>query len=211
MGLDTFLFAVRKPTNEEVGWMTKRDLTEIKQTEKYLTFSHDRVQKNPQLYNDMKPYWTLITTTETQFDWMKCLADHGIDCDDDVAFTGRTGDTINYGFASGAEFTMTMDEYNTYLMQDIVDVYVVAKDDVARLRNNWDTIETISDLRAQRLITKYINDGTYEKLKDASTYGICNCGYYIMDDDEKEAIRSDVEDVTDTDIDNKTIALCAWW
>ena len=211
MGLDTFLFAVRKPTEKEVSWMTDKDLAEIKQTEKYLIFTKDRVEQRPQLYADMIPFWAPITTTETQFDWMKCLAEHGVDCNDDVAYTGRTKDTITYGFASGAEIVMTIDEYNTYLMTDIVDVYVVAKNDVARLRNNWDTIETISDMRAQRLITQYINDGTYEKLKDASTYGICNCGYYIIDEDEKDAIRRDIEDDTDTDINNKTIALCAWW
>ena len=104
---------------------------------------------------------------------------------------------------------MTMEEYESYAITDISEVYIVAKDDIARLRNNWDTLEAISDMRTQRYITQHINNGTYEELKDAYTQGIHNCGYYVVDDEEKELLKKDIED--DSMIDQNTVGFYAWW
>ena len=211
MGLDTLLFAVRKPTLEELNWIKNNELSDVKKTGQYLVFDQERVEKEPQLYADMQPYWEPIVTTELQFDWMRCLAEHGVSADDDIAFSGRTKDTISFGFASGAEFTLTLQEYDDYVVTDIANVYVVAKDDVARMRNNWDALETLSDMRTSRQITQYINAGKYDELKNPYNFGIHNCGYYIIDEDEKEVLKNDEDSGVDSTIDNKTIALYAWW
>ncbi|MBQ8624770.1 MAG: hypothetical protein IJ419_01190 [Agathobacter sp.] len=209
MGLDTFVFAIRKPSDDEMKWVKENDLATVKETGKYLILSKKRVDKDPELYADMQPYWAIATTTETQFDWMKCLADHGVSCEDDLAFSGRTPKGVSFGFASGAEITMTMEEYESYAITDISEVYIIAKDDIARLRNNWDTLEAISDMRTQRYITQHINNGTYEELKDAYTQGIHNCGYYVVDDEEKELLKKDIED--DSMMDKNTVGFYAWW
>jgi hypothetical protein len=112
MGLDTFVFAIRKPTHDEMKWVKENDLVKVKGTGKYLILSKARVDDEPELYTDMQPYWELVSTTETQFDWMKCLADHGVSCEDDLAFSGRTPNGVSFGFASGAEITMTIEEYD---------------------------------------------------------------------------------------------------
>lgn len=211
MGLDTLLFAIRKPTEEELNWIRNNELSDVKKTGRYLVFDQDRVAKEPQLYVDMKPYWEPIVTTELQFDWMRCLAEHGVNADDDLAFSGRTKETISLGFASGAEITMTIQEYESYIVTDISSAYVIAKDDVARMRNNWDALETLSDMRTSRQITQYINAGKYDELKNPHNFGIHNCGYYIIDEEEKEVLKNDEDSGVDSTIDNKTIALYAWW
>ena len=211
MGLDMYMFRVEKLSETE-ALALEGCRTENIPGEYHYIFKED-IDDNPDPYCDLIPFLTQVTMATTMFDTKRCFAEHGIKCamrcdhalsiDDAVvddefdevvgSYFGPNG--AGWSFASGKRIELTPAEYDSYLYDTPVDVYVWKSFDVAYWRKFYDLDDFLQQARivcrTKNIMEKEERVPDEDEMKSWVTE---NCGYYRVSQEEKQAIKAFLAD-----------------
>ena len=175
MGLDMFLYKVKKMTKEGIKNLPKR---RDEFPPNYIVIRKQVAKDEEDMVKDIIPYCESMKVSFDYMDFSKCLEDYHIDKDDLCICEGHFNDSVKYNFKSGREIILSRDEYNNYLYEKEEDCYVCKCDNIAYWRKNYDLEDKIYDAY----------DGIIE-----------NCGFYrINKEDAYELFKdSNLDEIED--------------
>jgi hypothetical protein len=236
MGLDMYMFRVRKLTDEEAAVIVGKRTNEISKF--YSFICKDDFDSDPEPLADLLPYITQITAVDNAFDYNQCFIDHGINCryideDHDMvspeilekfdrvvgSWCGPEG--AGWSFASGARIEINKEEYDAYLYDRVVELYVWKSEDVGYWRKFYELDDFLQQIRVQERSKKYVEEKCcYPDHDIVKSWLTENCGYYLLSAEEKGKIKTFLKeneapysaDLEDGCLDDDAaIMYHAWW
>lgn len=208
MGLDMYMFRVSKLSEQEALELIGVHTDKISGQYHYVHKSD--FDDDPEPYSDLIPFLTQVPAVTTAFNYQKCFEHYGINCHGDCCditamFEGDVDIAENvdkvvgshfgpngagWSFASGKSIELTRDEYDSYLYDTAVDLYIWKSEDVAYWRKFYDLDEFLQQLRiacrAKRIVDE---EGRVPEVDEVKSWVTENCGYYQLSHEEKQAIK----------------------
>lgn len=148
MGLDQYLYRIRKATDADVARVQGRKLRDI--LEDYAIFFDDE----PELIEPIKPYLKRVTVRAIEHDWERMLTEHNVPTDAKLSGWSAGPEGFSYSFRDENKklyrISLNRDEENKYDIEVDRDVYVANEyTQCAYWRKNHalaDELRTITDI-----------------------------------------------------------------
>ena len=219
MGLDMYLYSVDKISEDDVRHFNGLNTSSLPQG--YRFYVKEEFDANAETKLDLLPFLTTIKMKTSIFNFTKARFDHNIEASDAIVGIMNSVDFATWMFASGKELTLSNDEYQRYVDDELVDVYVLKFEQLMYWRNEYELNEEVADTRMlikiRDLYDRGITRPTNEQLADAV---IENAGVYVLTDEEKKCLLSSLaanchyvanEKVLERIADTKNLCYHAWW
>ena len=174
MGLDMYIWRMKKVSKEEAKRMNGRKVDEIENM--YSIFHIPESEENSPAVKAVIPYCQKIKAIQSYVDTDKIVKDNGIQEECYLGMTSYLGNGVNYTFYSSNRnekllaVTYSWDELNKkYTYEKVEDIYITHKlQEAGYWRKKYELDDAISN---------------------ACAYDIKNCGYYRLTDKMLNAIR----------------------
>ena len=201
MGLDMYMYEIGKLDESEVIPLVGAKTNDIK--ERYHYIDKETFDADPDMYGDLIPYITEIPVIDTAFDYKSCFANYGINEEDMVTGSFCSNQEVGWSFISGAHIKIAQDEYESYLYEQEILVYVFKSREVAYWRKNYDLDDFLQNLRLICRTKQMIDEeGRPPEDEDINGWQTENCGYYMLSVEEKNALKQYLNDRKKADEDH---------
>ena len=219
MGLDMYMKKVEKITEQEKMFFEGLDISDYNNILYGCTFMHkEDFDYDAEMHSDLLPYVTVVSAIDKLFDWEKCWEDHGIEKDDDVVGRSYGMGHMHYSFASGKSIDMGQDEYEKYLYEKDVEIYVWKQEEVDYWRKYYALMDFIEETRIKHKKEEFDRLGKTPTEEDKKSWIIENCGHYEISIEERRKIRNFLlkngDDSANKDYlydEEAHIFFLAWW
>jgi hypothetical protein len=186
MGLDMYVYRMQKISDEDVAHLLGQHVDTI--DGKYTFFSKSDFDERAEMYGDLVPIVTQVEMVQTLFDYKRCFEDNRMN-EDDICGSHFSQESVGWMLRDGRHVELTREQYNTYLYEANVDMYVLFGDMVAYWRKSYDLHDFLEKTRVQSRTLDYIAE--HQKVPtedDVASWLTENCGYYELSEREKMAL-----------------------
>lgn len=225
MGLDMYLYAVSKPSEEECRALMGRKMSNIWDLPKgFMTIEKERFdnEDTAYLYRELLPFVDYIEVVADVFDQDSCWKEHGIESSDDICGMFMNDKNICWTTTDGRKVSIDEEEYNLYVYESNIEMCLIKCSQLAYWRGEYDLHEVIEAIRLKQKATEHANGSLPillpEMIKSSS---ISNCGYYQLSMNERKELwvllkahpelrpNNMIEDILKNE--NLNLFYRAWW
>ena len=161
MGLDQYVYRMKKIGKATAKQLEGKNTAEIDYN-KFVVMDQDYVDKNPDMFSDIKDILTPVTVIDTTIDIERIKKDYDVPEHWCIYMRSFMGGGATYGFSGdGKSVTVSLDDnkLKQYLLEENTPSYVCYMTEVYYMRKHYETQDAMYDL--------YDGD-------------IQNCGYHHM-------------------------------
>jgi hypothetical protein len=217
MGLDMYMYKVDRLAESEAARLNQMDSDDVGGCySPYHYIRKDVVDENPEPYSDLIPFFRQVKLLTQEFNYAKCFKDHHIHPNEEIVGSHQSSKSIGFLFANGHRLELSDDEFEKYIDSVDRDFYIWKAEEVAYWRKAYDLHDFLETSRILIRGHQMRKNGTNPTEEDLHNWTTANCGYYLLSEEEKQALENylhdrDMEPIDELHAQSANLFYHAWW